>query len=67
LHKGSDGLWYSYAQWPSAQARDAAFALGPVDASAAAAMAAAIAERALEITLESVADFLLADRREELL
>ncbi len=32
LHRGSDGIWYSYAQWPSAQAREQAFALGSVDA-----------------------------------
>jgi Antibiotic biosynthesis monooxygenase len=58
LHKGSDGLWYSYAQWPSAKARDEAFALGSVDPAAGAAMEAAIAEQFPEIALESVADFL---------
>src|SRR5690349_12541356 len=26
LHRGADGFWYSYAQWPSAKARDDAFA-----------------------------------------
>lgn len=61
LHKGSDGLWYGYAQWPSAKAREEAFALGSVDSSAAAAMKAAIAERLPEITLEPVADFLVSD------
>ena len=59
LHKGNDGLWYSYAQWPSAKARGEAFALGSVDSSAGAAMEAAIAERFPEIALESVADFLV--------
>jgi hypothetical protein len=24
LHHGSDGLWYGYAQWPSAEKREAA-------------------------------------------
>ena len=59
LHQGSDGLWYSYAQWPSAKAREDAFTPGSVDPSAAAAMEAAIAERFPEIALESVADFLV--------
>lgn len=58
LHRGSDGLWYSYAQWPSAQARSDAFALGPVDPEAARVMDEAIAERFPEIVLEPVADFL---------
>jgi heme-degrading monooxygenase HmoA len=59
LHKGNDGLWYSYAQWPSAKAREEAFALGSVDSALSAAMEAAIAERFPEIVLESVADFLV--------
>jgi heme-degrading monooxygenase HmoA len=59
LHRGDDGLWYSYAQWPSATARDDAFALGVVDAEAADAMREAIAERYPEIGLECAADFLL--------
>ena len=61
LHKGNDGLWYGYAQWPSAKAREDAFALGSVDPAALAAMSAAVAERLPEITLEPVADFLLTD------
>jgi len=59
LHRGSDELWYSYAQWPSAQARDDAFSLGPVDPEAGRQMERATAERLPEIVLESVADFLL--------
>ena len=31
LHRGPEGMWYSYAQWPSAAAREAAFARGPID------------------------------------
>lgn len=58
LHRGSDGLWYSYAQWPSSESRSRAFALGPVDSEAAAAMNAAIVERLPEIVLEPVSDFL---------
>ena len=26
LHRGSDGIWYSYAQWKSAEQREQAFA-----------------------------------------
>lgn len=59
LHRGPDDLWYSYAQWPSQQARDDAFSLGPVDPLASEQMAQAIAERLPEIVLESVADFML--------
>lgn len=62
LHRAADGLWYSYAQWPSAQARRDASALGPVDAQAAEAMEQAIAERFPEILLESVADFMVPIR-----
>lgn len=60
LHCGSDGLWYSYAQWPSAQARNDAFAIGTVDPVASGQMEQAIAERYPEVVLESVADFLVA-------
>jgi len=59
LHRGPDGIWYSYAQWPSPQARDAAFAADSVDPQASARMAQAIAERLPELVLESVADFML--------
>ncbi|KRG39685.1 hypothetical protein ARC78_14515 [Stenotrophomonas pictorum JCM 9942] len=59
LHRGADGLWYSYAQWPSAEARDVAFALGSVDPVASAQMAKAVSERFPEIVLDPVADFML--------
>jgi heme-degrading monooxygenase HmoA len=59
LHRGDDGLWYSYAQWPSAKARTDAFALGSVDALAGEQMEQAIAERYPEVVLQSAADFLL--------
>ena len=58
LHRGSEGIWYAYAQWPSAETRRAAFALGPVDAEAETQMASAVAEKFPEIVLEPVADFL---------
>ena len=59
LHQGADGLWYSYAQWPSAEARDNAFALGSADQAASGIMQAAISERLPEIVLTPVADFLV--------
>ena len=58
LHRGSDGLWYGYAQWPSAQVRQAVFALGSLDETASARMKSAIAESLPEITLEARADYL---------
>jgi heme-degrading monooxygenase HmoA len=58
LHFGSDGLCYSYAQWPSAQARKEAFARGPVDSNASERMDAAILERFPEVILNPRADFL---------
>lgn len=58
LHRGSDGIWYAYAQWPTAEARETAFALGPVDAQASAAMQSAVAESLPEVALEVVEDHL---------
>lgn len=59
LHRGSDGVWYSYAQWPSAQARKDIFALGPLDDAASAKMKSAVAESLPEIVLQSVADYVV--------
>jgi heme-degrading monooxygenase HmoA len=59
LHRGSDGLWYSYAQWPSAKAREDVFALGSLDEHASEQMRSAVAERFPEIVLDPVADFLV--------
>lgn len=60
LHLGADGLWYSYAQWPSAEARSLAFAAGPVDQKAAEQMQAAIAEELPEVVLESHVDLMVS-------
>ncbi|TCV96385.1 antibiotic biosynthesis monooxygenase [Luteibacter rhizovicinus] len=60
LHKGEDGVWYSYAQWPSKEARELAFSGVPADVSAIAQIEAAIAERLPEINLEPVSDFLVS-------
>ena len=59
LHRGSDSTWYSYAQWPSAQARNVAFAMPAIDPEASALMRDAIAEALPEVVLESVSDFMV--------
>lgn len=62
LHRGSDGLWYGYAQWPSNAARQRAFGLA-LDPDASATMRAAIAETLPEIVLESISDYLVLPPR----
>jgi quinol monooxygenase YgiN len=56
LHKGADGLWYAYAQWPSEQARADAFAGPSVDPAAQADMADCIIEYLPELRLEPIED-----------
>ena len=63
LHRGPDGWWYSYAQWPSAEAREHAFAAGPLDEAASRRMREAIAESLPELVLEPVADFMVLPTR----
>lgn len=58
LHRGNDGIWYGYAQWPSEEARQRAFAQA-FDPAAAAQMRAAIAESLPEILLQPIADYLV--------
>ncbi len=65
LHRGPDGVWYGYAQWPSAEARQAAFAGEPVDAAASERMRAAVAESFPEIALEPWVDFLVLPARQQ--
>ena len=65
LHRGADGLWYGYAQWPSADARASAFGAESVDPVAAEHMRAAIAESFPEIVLESVSDFMVSPNETE--
>ena len=59
LHRGPDDIWYSYARWPSAEARDNAFAHGSVDSLASQQMQDAIVERLPEWVLEPVADYMV--------
>ncbi|HEY0230072.1 MAG TPA: antibiotic biosynthesis monooxygenase [Dokdonella sp.] len=58
LHKGDDGLWYGYAQWPNANVVAEAF-LEPVDELAAAHMRDAVIENFTPVKLDPVADFLV--------
>src|SRR5580698_2260004 len=60
LHRSADGIWYSYAQWPDAAARQSAFARPSGEPAALEVMRAAIAESLPEIELEPCADFLVA-------
>lgn len=58
LHKGSDGIFYAYAQWPSKEARDRAFS-GEDLTEAAESMTDSVAERLPEVYL-TIAEDLLA-------
>jgi len=59
LHRGPDGWWHSYAQWPSAEARECAFAQGSVDPEASRQMKEAVLESMPELVLESVSDYMV--------
>jgi len=59
LHRGSDGLWYSYAQWPDVATRERAFAVPVADDAMDMRMRAAIAERLPDVELAPVADHLV--------
>lgn len=54
LHRGDDGLWYAYAQWPDAATRERAFAREEL-ADAHEAMRDAVAERLPPILLDPIA------------
>lgn len=60
LHRGSDGIWYAYAQWQSDEHRQKAFQNRP-DLPAREKLLEAIEENFPEIRLEIAADFLQAD------
>jgi hypothetical protein len=59
LHRGPDGIWYSYAQWPSSTVREKAFLTDALDKEAGELMRAAIADTLPEIVLEPVVDLIL--------
>lgn len=58
LHRGPDDIWYSYTQWPSAEAKAEGLARPSVDVEAWQQLRAAIAESLPELILEPVSDFL---------
>lgn len=58
LHKSDDGLFYSYAQWKSAEQRADAFAVMP-DLEARQRMREAIEESLPEIILENLSDYMI--------
>ncbi len=61
LHRGSDGVWYSYAQWKSAEQRKRAFEseTGKVSDSRRK-FQEAIEEEFPEVELEIVSDYLIS-------
>ena len=59
LHRGPDDIWYSYTQWPSAEAKAEGLARASVDAEAWQQLRDAIAETLPELVLEPVYDFLV--------
>ncbi len=60
LHRGNDGIWYSYAQWESADQRTQAFALEANTISEASQkFQEAIEEIFPEIQLEIVSDLII--------
>ncbi|QNK02796.1 antibiotic biosynthesis monooxygenase family protein [Dyella telluris] len=63
LHRGHDGLWYSYAQWPDEATRKNAFSAGALDKEAGELMRDSIAESLPEITLEPMVDLLVLPHR----
>ena len=60
LHRGSDGIWYSYAQWKSAEQRQQAFTAetGKIPETRSK-FQEAIDEEFPEIELEIVSDYLI--------
>lgn len=58
LHRGPDGIWYSYTQWPSAEAKAEGLARPSVDPEAWRQLRESIAESLPELVLEPVADYL---------
>lgn len=63
LHRGSDGLFYGYAQWKSAEDREKAFEnAAKLDGSNK--MSEAIEERFEPIILEKLSDYLIFSEKE---
>jgi hypothetical protein len=58
LHRGDDGLWYGYAQWPDVETLNGAFTM-PLAGPEAARMRDAIVEDFAPVRLTPLADFLV--------
>ncbi|MEX1024689.1 MAG: antibiotic biosynthesis monooxygenase [Planctomycetota bacterium] len=63
LHRGKDGIWWAYAQWPSEERWRAAQALETVDSKSSSRMGEAILERFDPVPLIPVADLLVTEPR----
>jgi hypothetical protein len=61
LHRGSDGVWYAYAQWKSAEDREKAFQNVP-DLPAREKMNQSIEESFPAVYLEVLSDFLILEK-----
>lgn len=59
LHRGDDGLWYGYAQWPSIEVREKSNLQHQEILEARRLMKDATAEMLPDIILSSVSDFLV--------
>lgn len=60
LHRGSDGIWYGYAQWKSAEQREKVFDAESSEVSETSQkMREAIEESFPEIQLEVISDYLI--------
>ena len=62
LHLGDDGLWYGYAQWPSAEQRTKNRLTHPEIVEARLLMKDATLEELPDIILDPVSDFLVLPR-----
>lgn len=66
LHRGNDGIWYSYAQWKSAEQREQAFeSEADIVSAVEEKMREAIEESFAEIKLETVSDYLVLSGKSE--
>ncbi|MDQ3748369.1 MAG: antibiotic biosynthesis monooxygenase [Acidobacteriota bacterium] len=64
LHRGSDGIWYSYAQWKSAEQREQAFnAESNTVSKTSQKFQEAIEESFPEIQLEVISDYLILPKK----
>jgi hypothetical protein len=63
LHKGNDGIYYGYAQWPDKQTREAANFHDENTEKARTNMSEAVEEAYPEIELNPMADYLIYPRQ----